>query len=182
MAEPHRILVGVIGAPHGVRGELRVKSYTAVPAAIGTYAPLTSQDGRRAFKMVRVRPLKDDMLVAAFEGVNSREAASALTNTRLYVDRAQLPEADEEEFYHADLVGLRVEGPDGAVLGHVVAIASFGAGDLLEIKPEAGDTWLVAFTKAFVPVVDISNGRVVLSAEALIDDDDADDVAPDAPS
>ncbi len=169
MAAAHRILVGVVGAPHGVRGEVRIKSYTGTPTAIGDYRPLTSEDGKGIFTIVGLRPLKDDLVVARFEGVSTREGAAALTNTRLYVDRAILPAPDEEEFYHADLVGLRAEAPDGMPVGHIIAVVNYGAGDLLEISQEQGDSLLVPFTKAFVPTIDLAGQRVVLSADALAD-------------
>ncbi len=175
MAQSKRILVGVIGAPHGVRGECRVKSFTEDPAAIEQYRPLTTEDGGTRFIILGSRSVKDDMVVARFEGVTTREGAAALTNTRLYVDRSLLPAADEEEFYHADLIGLRAEAADGTHVGMIVAVPNYGAGDLLEVQPETGDTILIAFTRAFVPVVDVAGGCVVLSAEALAQDASPDD-------
>lgn len=165
-----RILVGLVGAPHGVRGEVRVKSYTDTPTAIGRYRPLLLEDGR-SIDMLNLRALKDDMVVARFKGVDTREAASALTNTQLYVDRAILPPPDEEEFYQADLIGLRVETDDGALVGHVLSVNSYGAGDLLDVGRQDGGGVLVPFTKAFVPVVDVAAGRLVVTAEALVEDD-----------
>jgi 16S rRNA processing protein RimM len=179
MAAEKPILVGVIGAPHGIRGEVRVKSYTATPGAIASYRPLMTEDGRRSLVMLGLRPVKDDMVVARFDGVTTREAAAALTNTRLYVDRAVLPQPDEEEFYHADLVGLRAESAEGVLIGRIASLANYGAGDLLEIQPEAGETILVPFTKAFVPVVDLAGGRVIISDEALVEDDLEEDAACD---
>jgi 16S rRNA processing protein RimM len=167
MTMDRRILVGVVGAPHGVRGEMRLKSFTEVPTAIGRYRPLLSEDGRQSFTILAVRPVKDDMVVARFEGVADREAAAALTNTRLYVERSQLPPAEEEEFYHADLIGLRAETAAGVDLGRITAVLNFGAGDLLEIQPAEGETRLVAFTKAFVPVIDLPGRRVVVDESAL---------------
>lgn len=162
-----RILVGVIGAAHGVRGELRLKSYTGEPGAIATYGTLASEDGRRSFVIASARALKDDMLVVRFEGVDDRTAAESLTNTRLYIDRARLPPPDADEFYHADLVGLRAETAAGTLIGHVVALQNFGAGDLLDIAPAQGESLLVPFSKAFVPTVDLAGGRVVVADAAL---------------
>lgn len=161
------ILVGVVGAPHGVRGEVRVKSFTEDPLAIASYGPLRSQDGRSAFKVAAVRALKDDMVVARFEGIASREAAAALTGLRLTVDRAALPAAAEDEFYHADLIGLAAVSADGTPLGRVAAMVNYGAGDILEIVGEGGHSLLVAFTAAFVPVIDIPGGRLTVSPAAL---------------
>ena len=156
-----RLLVGIFGAPHGVRGELRLKSYTADPASIAGYA-LTDAAGRRTFGLVEARLAKDDMLVVRLAGVDDRDAAAALTNVKVYVDRADLPPPDPDEFYHADLVGLRVETTAGAVLGRVAAVLDFGAGDILEIEPaDGGRPIMLPFTLAAVPVVDIAGGRLV---------------------
>ncbi len=157
----------MIGAPHGVKGEVRIKSFTEQPAALAGYGPLRSEDGRIAFTIRSARPLKDDMLVARIEGVGTREAAAALTGTRLVLDRAQLPPTEDEEFYHADLLGLGAETEDGTPVGTVSAVLNYGAGDLLEIGTPTGDSLLVAFTRGFVPVVDLTRGRLVLTEAAL---------------
>jgi 16S rRNA processing protein RimM len=162
------ILVGVFGAPHGVRGELRLKSYTADPMAIADYAPLTDAAGKRRFVIEAARPVKDDMLVVRVAGIADRDAAAALTNVRLHVPRSVLPPVEEEdEFYQADLVGLRVETSGGEALGVVGAVLDFGAGDILEVTPPGGGTpFLLPFTKATVPVVDIAGGRLVAEPPA----------------
>ena len=167
-----RILVGVFGAAHGVRGELRLKSYTEQPAAIAQYGVLSSEDGRQSFTLETARILKDDLLVVRVKGVQDRSEAERLTNARLYVERARLPVAEPDEFYHADLVGLRAEDHSGQFVGKIVALHNFGAGDLLEVAPSEGETILVPFTKAFVPVVDIQGGRVVFAENALTPDND----------
>lgn len=171
-----RILVGVVGAPHGVRGELRLKSFTEDPAALAGFGTLFGRDGRR-FVVVTARPLKDGMLVVRLDGVGDRDAAAALTNQQLYVARRDLPEPAEDEFYHADLIGLAAETVAGAPCGHVAALQNFGAGDLLEIAPAAGDTFFVPFTRAFVPVVDVPGRRVVLAEAALPEVDSGPDDA-----
>ena len=163
-----RIQVGVFGAPHGVRGELRLKSHTGDPLAIGDYGPLSDDAGRR-FELTALRPVKDDILVVRVKGVADRAAAAALTHVKLFVDRAALPQADEEEFYHADLIGLRAETQDGAPVGTVVAVHNHGAGDILEIAPEAGDTLLLPFTRAVAPVVDVRGGRIVVAPPAEVE-------------
>ena len=162
------ILVGVFGAPHGVRGELRLKSYTADPMAIAGYAPLTDAAGKRRYVIEAARPVKDDMLVVRVEGVRDRDAAAALTNQGLHLRRSVLPPpGEEDEFYHADLVGLRVETAGGQALGTVAAVLEFGAGDILEVTPPGGGTpFLLPFTKATVPVVDIAGGRLVAEPPA----------------
>lgn len=171
---PSRLVqIGVIGAAHGVRGEVRVKAFTADPTALKRYKPVTTVDGARAFAVATLRPLKDDMLVVRFQGVDTREAAEALNGTGLFLPRDALPKTDDEdEFYQADLIGLRVETADGALIGDVVAAPNFGADDLIEIRL-AGQkrTVYLPFTKAVVPVVDIAGGRLVAEPpEGLLDE------------
>ncbi|GGH33435.1 ribosome maturation factor RimM [Alsobacter metallidurans] len=157
------ILLGVLGAPHGVRGEMRLKSYTEDPLAIADYKPLTDEAGARAFKILSARLVKDDMLVVRLEGVADRDKAAVLTNTRLYAPRDLLPPVeDEDEFYQADLIGLRVEARNGEAIGTVLAVLDFGAGDILEIEPASGGRpIMLPFTKAVVPHVDIAGGRLI---------------------
>lgn len=171
------MLLGEIGRAHGLRGELRVKSYTADPAAIASYGPLVTEDGRRlTLGSVRPAGAQPDMLIARIEGVATREAAEALARTRLLVERERLaPPGDEDEFYIADLVGLPVEDTAGRPVGRVVAVPDFGGGQLLDIAPLSGPTVLVPFTKASVPEVDIPGRRVVIAAEAMTGVDEAAD-------
>jgi 16S rRNA processing protein RimM len=161
VAASERILLAKIGAPHGVRGEVRVKSFATDPTALGSYGTLSAQDGR-LFHIERLRPAKD-MLIVKFRGVDDRDAAAALNGTSLYVERGALPAPDEDEFYHADLIGLPAYREDGEPLGTIVAIHDFGAGDILDIAPQQGPPLLVPFTREAVPVVDIAAGRVVVS-------------------
>jgi 16S rRNA processing protein RimM len=157
-----RVCVAQIGAAHGIRGEVRLRSFTQDPMAVTSYGPLESEDGRQRFTIEALRPAKDHF-VARLEGVGSREAAERLTNLRLYVARDRLPPIDEDEtFYYADLVGLAAVTPDGAALGTVTAVHNFGAGDLIEIKPATGETLLVPFTDAAVPEVDMKARRMVV--------------------
>lgn len=164
MTSPRLIQIAVVGAPHGVRGELRVKTYTQDPTSLGAYGRLVVGDGPDTLKLTSLRHLKDDMVVARFEGVSSREAAQALTGKPLSAPREALPATeDEDDFYHSDLIGLRAEKSDGAGVGEVVAVQNFGADDLLEIRLAGGRrTVYLPFTKAVVPVVDIAGGRVVV--------------------
>jgi 16S rRNA processing protein RimM len=157
-----RICVAQIGAAHGIRGEVRLRSFTEDPMAITSYGPQQSEDGTRRFEIETLRPSKDHF-VARFAGISDRNAAEALTNLKLYISRDKLPPAAEGEFYHADLVGLAAVTPDGASLGTVTAIHNFGAGDVIEIKPESGgETLLVPFTDTAVPEIDIAAGRMVV--------------------
>jgi 16S rRNA processing protein RimM len=134
-------------------------------------APMGGQ-GRR---IAAARALKDDMVVVRLEGVASREAAAALTGTSLYIDRTALPAADEDEFYHADLVGLPVRTTAGIMVGTITALLDFGAGDLLEIATVERETRLIPFARAFVPVVDIAGGVVIVTPEAVAPADEGGD-------
>ena len=156
-----RICVAQIGAAHGIRGEVRLRSFTGEPTAIASYGPLESEDGTRRFTIETLRPAKDHF-VARLEGISDRNAAEQLTNLRLYVARDRLPPAGDGEFYHADLVGLAAVTPDGAALGTVTAVHNFGAGDVIEIKPASGEALLVPFTDAAVPEIDLAAGRMVV--------------------
>jgi 16S rRNA processing protein RimM len=158
-----RVCLGQIGAAHGVRGEVRLRSFTSDPLAIASYGPLETEDGR-SFEIKSLRPAKDHF-VAQLYGVADRRAAQRLTNLKLYVPRERLPEPTEpNEFYHADLIGLSAVDAAGARLGTVVAIHNFGAGDLLELRPDdGGATELVSFDMASVPTVDVASGRIVLA-------------------
>ncbi|KAF2991986.1 ribosome maturation factor RimM [Methylocystis sp. MJC1] len=170
MTKPNLVLLGRFGAPHGVRGEIRLQSHTADPLAIGSYGLLTDKSGGKTFKLQSVRPQGKDMLVARVEGVADRSTAERLTGVELYIAREKLPAPeDEDEFYLADLVGLRAETRDGELIGHVVGLINFGAGDILEIQPPQGETILLPFTKAVVPIVDVAGGRVVVEPPAEIE-------------
>lgn len=156
-----RVCVARIGAPHGVRGEVKLWSFTADPMALAHYGALEIEDGSRSFEIETLRPHKD-FLVARLKGINDRSAVETLRNVALYVARERLPSlAEEGEFYHADLVGLAVVDRSGAALGTVVAVHNFGAGDLLEIQPAEGTSMMLPFTETAVPMVDIARGRIV---------------------
>lgn len=164
-----RVLIARIGAPHGVRGEVRLFVFGQDPDALFDYT-LTDATAARTFTIASLRAAKDHF-VARLKGVDDRNAAEKLTNTDLFVPRAALPPAeDEDTFYHADLIGLRAEAPDGTHLGTVTALFNFGAGDILEYAPTGGGkTQLVPFTRAAVPVVEVAAGRVVIDMPAEIE-------------
>jgi 16S rRNA processing protein RimM len=166
-AEP-RVCLGVVGAPHGVRGAVRIKSFTAEPAAIAGYGALEDEAGARQFALKIVGSAKGDgMVIATLSGIGDRDRAQALRGLRLYAPRAVLPATgDEDEFYHADLVGLAALLEDSTRLGTVIAVHDFGAGDMLEIGRETGQPVLVPFTRAAVPVVDLTGRRVVVDPPA----------------
>ncbi len=162
-----RICLGQIGAAHGVRGEVRLRSFTADPAAIANYGPLQTEDGR-VFEITSLRPAKD-YFVATLSGIADRNAAERLANTKLYVPRERLPEPEQPgEYYHADLIGLAVVDRAGKRLGSVIAVHNFGAGDLIEVKPDAsGKTEFVVFSETNVPTVDIAAGKIVIDLPAV---------------
>jgi 16S rRNA processing protein RimM len=158
----NRVCVAQIGAPHGVHGEVRLWSFTAEPLAVAEYGPLETEDGARAFEIEKIRPAKGH-LVVRLSGVDNRGAAAQLTNVRLFVPRERLPKPAEDEFYHADLIGLAAVDRDGKAQGKVAAVHNFGAGDILEIEPAAGGaTMMLPFDEATVPKVDIAAGRIVV--------------------
>lgn len=173
-AEADRVVVAQFGAAHGVRGEVRLKSFTEDPLAIGRYGVLASDDGR-SFVIASARPAAGtvlDMLIVRVEGVTTRDQAAALNGLELSVPRAVLPRTGPDEFYHADLIGLDVALKDGTGAGAVVAVRNFGAGDLIEVAPVRGPTFLVPFTRAAVPEVDIAGGRIVIDPPpGLLEDD-----------
>ncbi len=161
------VCVGQIGAPHGVRGEVRLHSFTSDPSAIAAYEPLQTEDGR-VIAIESLRPAKDHF-VAVLSGVGNRDAAQQLTNARLYVPRERLPQLEKaDEFYHADLVGLTVVDRAGKQLGTVIAIHNFGAGDLIEVRLDGvGANELIAFDDTNVPTVDLGAGRIVIEPSPL---------------
>jgi len=154
------ILVGRVAGAFGVKGEVRITAYTDDPAALVRYRELQREDGMPGLTLTGGRPHKG-ALVARAKEVATREDAEALRGLQLFVPREALPEPDEDEFYLADLIGLRVVDPGGAELGHIKSVQNFGAGDLLEIAPPSGPTWWLPFTREAVPDVRIAEGVVV---------------------
>jgi 16S rRNA processing protein RimM len=173
------VLVGIFGAPHGVRGEIRLKSYMQDPASIASHGALHDDSGRE-FVLAASRPLKDDLLVVRVKGVADRDAAQKLTHVKLFLAREKLPPPDEDEFYCRDLIGLRAETGEGLLLGTIVAVPNYGAGDILEIAPPAGETLLFPFTRAVVPHIDLAAGKVIVEPPAEIDAEPK-PVAPEKP-
>ena len=158
---PELICVGAIAGAFGVRGEVRLKSFCAQPEDIETYSPRTTEDGSQSFTVTINRPLNTGF-AAILSGVKTKEDADALRGTRLFAPRDRLPSLPDDEFYHADLIGMAVVDTGGADLGEVIAVQDHGAGDLLEIRaPGASETVLLPFTRANVPTVDLSAGRIV---------------------
>jgi 16S rRNA processing protein RimM len=166
-----RVCVGAVGGAFGVRGEVRLKSFCAVPEDIAAYGPLETEDGRR-IEVTLTGQVKNG-LSARLSGVTTKEAADALRGDRLYAPRAALPSLTDDEFYHADLIGLEVFDTGGTPLGRVKAILNHGASDLLELhRAGQSGTVLLPFTKAVVPTVDLARGRIVADPpEGLLPED-----------
>jgi 16S rRNA processing protein RimM len=162
------ICVARIGAAHGVRGAVKLWTFTEDPLAVKDYGPLWTKDGARQFEVQHVREAKDH-LVATFKGVCTRDEAERLNGLELYVPRERLPETDDDEYYHADLIGLAAVTTTDQPLGKVVAIHNFGAGDIIEIAPPQGATMMLPFTNAVVPTVDIAGGRVIVELPGEIE-------------
>ncbi len=165
------VLLGRFGRPHGVKGEVRLQSFTADPLAITGYGPFTSADGARTFRL-SARPA-GDMLIARVDGVATREAAEALNGIELFAPRERLPSpTEEDEFLMADLVGCEAVLADGTVIGAIIDVPNYGAGDLLDIRPaRGGPSILMPFTRAFAPTVEIAARRVVIDPPAGLFDE-----------
>ena len=161
MTATDRICVGAIAGAFGVAGEVRLKSFCAAPEAMAGYGPLWTEDGSRSFTIRLTRPVAGG-LGARLSGVATKEAADALKGTSLFADRARLPRLPDDEFYHADLIGLDVRDPGGAALGRVLAVHNHGAGDLLEIsRPDGPGSRMIPFSLAVVPLVDLAQGLLI---------------------
>lgn len=156
-----RVCVGAIGGAFGVKGQVRLKSFTARPEDIATYAPLETEDGSMEFS-VQIEGAITNGLAARLSGISTKEQADALRGIRLFVPRTRLPALPDDEFYHTDLIGLDVVDTGGTALGRVKAVLNHGAGDLLEIHgPGLKATVLLPFTQQAVPTVDLAAGRIV---------------------
>lgn len=156
-----RVCVGAIAGAYGVRGEVRLKSFCAAPEDIATYGVLMTEDGERSFDVQLTGQVKNGF-AARLSGIGTKEQADALKGVRLYVDRTRLPDPEEDEYYHADLIGMDVSDTGGTTLGRVRAVLNHGAGDLLEITgPGLKAPVLLPFTKEAVPTVDLASHRIV---------------------
>ena len=159
-----RILIGRILTAHGLKGEVKIKSFTEAPLDIASYGAVMASDGRK-FELTSER-MQGDAVIAAIKGIGDRNSAESLRGLDLYVDRADLPVTEEDEFYHADLIDLPVVDAGGAEVGRVVAFHNFGGGDVMEMRRGTASVF-VPFTEKMVPTVDVKGGRVVLSADGL---------------
>ena len=170
MAAPAQVCIARIGAAHGVRGAVKLWTFTEDPFAVKRYGPLSTKDGARQFEVTSAREAKGH-LVAQLKGITTRDEAERLNGIELYVPREKLPATDEDEYYHADLIGLAAVTTADEALGRVVAIHNFGAGDILEIAPPHGATMLLPFTNAVVQTVDIAGGRVLIELPQEVEGD-----------
>lgn len=163
------ICIGSIAGSYGVQGEVRLKSFCSEPADIASYGALFTEDGTRSFAVQLTRPVTGGY-GARLSGVATKEQADALRGTALFVDRAKLPSLPDDEFYHADLVGLAVHDTGGVAMGRVIAVHNHGAGDLLEVQPDGGSpALLLPFTRAIVPTVDLGARRVIVDVPEGLD-------------
>lgn len=160
-----QILLGRIIGPHGLKGEVKIKSFTTDPLDIASYGPVTAGDGR-VFRLVNPR-LQGEIVIAGLKGVTDRTIAEALKGVELKVDRDDLPETEDGEYYEADVIGLAVFDEGGDKVGEALGFQNFGAGELLEIKRTTGATAYVPFANSMVPKVDIEAGKIVLSETGL---------------
>jgi 16S rRNA processing protein RimM len=165
------ICIARIGAAHGVRGAVKLWTFTEEPLAVLRYGTLATKDGARQFVVTHAREAKGH-LVATLRGIVTRDEAERLNGIELYIAREKLPATGDGEYYHADLIGLAAVDPGGEPLGRVTAIHNFGAGDIIEIAPPRGAAMLLPFTNAVVPTVDLAAGRVVIELPAEIEGDD----------
>jgi 16S rRNA processing protein RimM len=169
MAE--QICIARIGAAHGVRGAVKLWTFTEDPLAVTAYGPLVTKDGARSFEVATAREAKGH-LVVTLKGIATREEAERLNGLELYIAREKLPATGEDEYYHADLIGLTAVTPANEPLGRVIAIHNFGAGDIIEIAPPQGATMLLPFSNAVVPTIDLAGGRVVIELPKEIEGDE----------
>lgn len=166
------LLVGKFGGPQGVKGEIRIRSFTADPMAIASYGPLTDSTGTQVYRVLQARPAKNDMVIVRVDGVSDRTEAEMLTNRDLYIPRNLLPEPEEDEFYHADLIGLAARLQNGLHFGKVMKIENYGAGDILEVLTENNETTLIPFIKIHVPLINQAEGFLIVEPPELVEPDD----------
>lgn len=167
--EKTRICLGAFAGAHGVKGEAKIKSFTAAPENIAAYGPVESEDGLRSFQLTFIREMKAGFVLVRAPEIKSREDAESLKGVRLYVQRAKLPPPDNDEFYLSDLIGLKAFDETGASLGVIGAVYDFGAGDLIELKdiPGINGVRLISFTKESIPEVNIAAGKITVQRQAI---------------
>jgi 16S rRNA processing protein RimM len=162
-SKTNKIFLGQIGAAHGIKGQVRIATHTQDPEAIGSYGPLDTDRPGLTVTLTKVR-LQKNVVIVNIKGISDRTAAEQLNGVNLFIDRDRLPPSDDEDdFYHADLIGLEARLESGVIIGQVSALPNFGAGDLIEIRdPQSGDTFLYPFTRAVVPHVNLADGYLTI--------------------
>ncbi len=163
------VLIAAVAGAFGVKGLVKLKTFTADPLAITAYGPLRTEDGSQQYQVTQAQKPKGDLAFVRLSGVTTRDGAQALKGLRLYIDRDALPEPDPDDFYLIDLIGLEAKDTRGISLGRIKAVHNHGAGDVLEVVAEGKTARLFAFTRAIVPVVDIANGVVVIDPPAEVE-------------
>ncbi|MBO6510160.1 MAG: ribosome maturation factor RimM [Roseibium sp.] len=179
-SDGQKVLMAKIGAAHGIRGEVRVKPFGDDPLSFTDYGVLTTRDGKKSFEVERARVQKT-VVVTKFREITDRNQAEELNGTELYIDRNQLPEPEEDEFYYSDLNGLSVIDQNGETLGKIVSVQDFGAGDLLEVRPSRGKTFYIPFTRDFVPEVSLSEKQVKVDLPEDYFSEEKPDTSEDSP-
>ena len=176
MSKNERIFLGAFAGAHGVHGDVRIKAFTQNPRDIAAYGPVTTEAGSATFTLTVKKTIKGDFVLARAPEITSREMAESLKGTKFYVARSALPDAEEDEFYVEDLIGLTAQKTDGTPFGRVKAVHNFGAGDILELVdiPERKGTLMVAFTLAAVPTVDLDASEITIADDALGEDETPD--------
>lgn len=162
--------VARVAGAFGVRGEIRITTFTEDPLALAAYKVLTREDGSPGLTIITARAVKGAVIARA-AGIDTRDQAEALRGLKLFIAREALPAPDEDEFYHADLLGLTLETPEGELMGKVKTIQDFGAGDLIEVQPPMGASWWLPFTRETVPEVRLAEGKLIALRPAEIDGD-----------
>lgn len=173
MSNEDLVCLGVITGAHGIKGEVKVKSFTEIPSDIAGYGELTDKTGSKVFSLKVTGKIKDDLRVKV-KGIDDRNAAEAIRGTELYIPRSILPELDEEEFYFSDLIGLDVKDEDLNVIGKVNGVYNFGAGDIIEVNI-AGKLEMLPFTKQYVPDISIKNGYIIVKELVPSSDEEEED-------
>lgn len=161
MTVEEKICLGAVVGVHGIRGEVKVKAFTEDERSLAKYGVVRNEDGTREFDLKIVGRSKE-LLRVKIKGVEDRNTAETLIGTGFYIERSRLPEPEEDEFYHADLIGLEARGADGERIGTVNALYNFGAGDLIELKTADGSLEMLPFTRQYVPTIDVKNGFIIV--------------------
>lgn len=161
MTVEEKICLGAVVGVHGIRGEVKVKAFTEDERSLAKYGVVRNEDGTREFDLKIVGRSKE-LLRIKIKGVEDRNTAETLIGTGFYIERSRLPEPEEDEFYHADLIGLEARGADGEKIGTVNALYNFGAGDLIELKTADGSLEMLPFTRQYVPTIDVKNGFIIV--------------------